>query len=73
MTFGAQQCHKTLVVLRKLKTKRRVIVRFRFVGNIVYDGSENDDDAAILDPGNLSAVSKNNNNNVKLMAIARLK
>lgn len=56
------------MVLRKLKTKRRVIVRFRFVGNIVYDGSESDDDAAILDPGNLSAVS-----NVKLMAIARLK
>ena len=58
------------MVLRKLKTKRRVIVRIRFVGNIVYDGSESDDDAAILDPGNLSAVS---NNNVKLMAIARLK
>jgi hypothetical protein len=50
-TFGAQQYHTNLkVVLRKLKTKRRIQGRIRVVGNLVDDGvSENDDDAAILD------------------------
>ena len=50
-TFRAQQYHTNLkVVLRRLKTKRRVMGRIRVVGNLVDDGvAESDDDAAILD------------------------
>jgi hypothetical protein len=50
-TLGAQQYHTNLkVVIRKLKTKRRVQGRIRVVGNLVDDGvTENDGDGAILD------------------------